>query len=229
MALMNIKDMTLSVALDSGMYWTEEVPPGTVEQSTGSFGTDFGSKVMNIKISGGSLNLKAAIKSIIGYSQVITDMGRMFDPNDPVAQFRSRLNRVTPVTHSELSGLVATKILSVQGRGIDKMGPNRGVGGTSGNWEYTYLSVLFEVPKYPIIPDTGAGRELQHIPHRWRNSRIQEVLPFRLRDELRNGRSQGSCLEPMRSEGQSCYEDVDGGPIRQDAEGEAHHPLVRCG
>ena len=147
--------MNLPRPLASSKSWTEELPDGAIEQSTGSFGYDFGQKVLNIKIRGGEVNLRAAIKYIVGYSQVLP----RFNPAILSAQGPYRLNRVLPARHPYLPGLRATKILSCTGRGIDKAGPKRMAAGTSGNWEYTYLSILFEIPKYPMIDDsTLAGR-----------------------------------------------------------------------
>lgn len=144
-----------------GNSWTEELPDGGVEASTGSFGYDFGQKVLNIKIAGGATNLRAAIKYIVGYSQVLP----IFDPSRNAVQGPYRLNRVLPAKHPHLPGLRATKILACTGRGTDKKGPKRMAAGAAGNWEYTYLSILFEIPKYPMLTDAERGDLPEYVRH----------------------------------------------------------------
>lgn len=161
-----MRNLTLTTKLPSGKSWTEELPEGAVEQSTGSFGADFGQKVLNIKIAGGLdgyKNLQMAIWKILGYSECISTVtGFPFDPtNSGISQDPYKLTRHTPCKHPTFQGLYATKILSCTGRGISRQGPNSRVDGTDGNYEFIYLSILFEIPKYPILSDT----ELQNVQY----------------------------------------------------------------
>lgn len=150
-----MKDMQLPYALDSGRYWTEESPPGGISQSAMSFGGDYGTRVLNIKIKWGSL--AAAIRHIVGYSSVFP----AFDPNSFSTQGPFSLSRQTPARHPQWPNFFATKILSVQGRSPSKVvapsetrgGAVRAGDGTYGNWEFAYLSIQFEIPKYPIMDD----------------------------------------------------------------------------
>ena len=74
-----MKNMNLPVKLPSGRSFTEE-KPSFAQRSTESWGGDFGSKVLNIKIDGGLDNVRAAISYIVGYSSVITTPGAFGTP-----------------------------------------------------------------------------------------------------------------------------------------------------
>lgn len=156
-----MKDMVLPHTLPSGKYWTEELPPGGIQQSTMSFEPSSGIRILNIKIPW--LSLGAAISHILSYSTV----DPVFDPNNSQSQGPYRLKRHLPAKHPQWPNMRATKILSIQGRGPSKdvgggflSGAVRSGDGTYGNWQFAYLSIQFEVPLYPILSDDEIQSEM---------------------------------------------------------------------
>lgn len=154
---------------DLPIPWTEIIPPGSVQSSTQSYGADFGSRVMTIKIAWHLLF--NAIHHIVGWSATVqpgTTLARAaagiqgngyFDTNNPAAQGPYILLRKNPARHPAMPNLRATKIVSVQGKGLrnDVGGPRGGKvacgQGFYGNWENAEVSILFEIPKYPIVDE----------------------------------------------------------------------------
>lgn len=170
--------MSLGYKLPSGRSWTEELPPGGMSRSTMAFAADSGVRVLNIKINW--LALAEAIKYIVGYS-VTTPV---FNPASPSAQGPYTLSRFPPARHPAWPNLRATRILSVTGHTPSRAtggGANAGAvysgitDGTYGNWQYAYLSIQFEVPKYPIMSDVelqsagiGVGTRPEYLRnHLW--------------------------------------------------------------
>lgn len=147
--------MNLPEPLSSGKSYTEEVPEGTIEQQAASFGADFGSKVLNIKIKGSWDNLREAIKYIVGYSETVSSVGgQPFNPYNAAVQGPYYLRRIDPARHPHFKGMRATKILGVTGKGISKDHPvTRHAAGTTGTYEFIYISILFEIPKFPYFSD----------------------------------------------------------------------------
>lgn len=145
-------------------HWTEEIPTGSVQQSASSYGWNSGSRVLNIKISGRDMSSSLAAKTIahiVGYSETLAQStGRPFDPSSATVQGPYRLSRKLPAKHPAMPMLRATKILSVQGRGLSKTVGGEsggkvasGASGYYGNYEWVYISILFEIPRYPLLPD----------------------------------------------------------------------------
>lgn len=140
---------------DAGFSWSEIIPPGSVQSSTMSFAQDSGQVTFNIRIDGDWTTLREAIKYILGYSIVLP----IFDPNNALTQGPYRLSRIPPARHPAFPAMRATKILSIQGRGIHTNGRRTAGSGYYGTWEHFDISILFEIPKYSIMTDAElAGR-----------------------------------------------------------------------
>lgn len=165
-----MQNFTLPHKLESGRSWTEELPPGSHQRATGSFGYDNGSAVLNIKINGHWENLTTfgdinnngnggAIAQIVGFSTCVAANGTVFNPNDLSAQGPYKLRRRLPARHPRYKSMFATKILSVQGvkpYSTHKDGGGGNVGeGHIGAWQYVYISILFELPRYSMLDDAG--------------------------------------------------------------------------
>ncbi len=150
--------MILTYKLTSGRSWTEESPKFD-QRSTETWGADFGSKVLNIYINGLAANVRAAIAYIVGYSECVSvATGQRYDPANPAIQAPFKLKHYAPARHPINSGLRATKILSVTGTGKrnltnDGAAASRPVDGTTGQYFEALVSILFEIPKYPIMSD----------------------------------------------------------------------------
>lgn len=136
--------MTLPDQLPSGIFWSEEIPQGSVQSSSMNFASDSGKVVLNIRIAGGVDNLRQAIAYILGYSEVQGDTD-----HGPYVLFRK-----TPARHPAFPALRATQILSAQGRGLKDYGGVDVLSGVYGEWALTYLSIMFEIPRYPILEDS---------------------------------------------------------------------------
>lgn len=152
-----MENLNLLQKLPSGRSWTEELPPGSHQRSSGTYASDSGQQTLNIKIAGSWKNVQRAIWMIVGYSDCVsTTTGLPFDPSNPAAQGPYILKRFPPATHPTLRGLRATKILSAQGvsltKGFGAGGLNVGDGHVA-NWEFFYLSILFEIPRYAILSE----------------------------------------------------------------------------
>lgn len=160
-----MKDMILPYTLpNTDNFWTEECPPGGMSQSSMSFEPDSSVRILNIKIPW--LALGAAISHILSYSTV----DPVFDPNNTAQQGPYRLKRHLPAKHPQWPNMRATKILSVQGRGPSRTtgggilsGAVNTAAGVYGNWQYAYLSIQFEVPKYPMLTDNEIRTEASQI------------------------------------------------------------------
>jgi hypothetical protein len=157
-----MQNLTFTDRLPSGRSWTEEIPPGSMQRSSRSFTADSSAVVLNIKMEGTDINLRTAIPYILGYSEIRTILGNQvpFNPNDPSAQGPYFLHRKLPATHPSFPNLRATKILSATGGGL-RHGPGTGPGtgkipvnqGTTGEYQFIWMSIQFEVPPYPILDD----------------------------------------------------------------------------
>jgi hypothetical protein len=156
--------------LPSGNAWTEEKPP-FAQQSTASWGTDFGSVVLNIKVDGSLDNLRYIISYIVGYSEVV------FVAAGGVG---FTLSRHTPAIHPAYTGLFATKILSVTGKG-NRDTPGEGAiiagQGVMGEYQYAYISILFEIPKYDILTDAQNSGQPEYKRYTtWEAEEMCEVI-----------------------------------------------------
>ena len=140
---------------DAGFSWAEIIPPGSVQSSTMNFAQDSGQVTFNIRIDGDWTTLREAIKYILGYAIVFP----IFNPNNLLMQGPYTLSRIPPARHPAFPAMRATKILSIQGRGIQTNGQRVAGPGYYGTWEHFDISILFEIPKYSIMTDTElAGR-----------------------------------------------------------------------
>ena len=159
-------NLTLPDLLPSGHSWTEEIPPGSVSRFQATFGSSSGLITLPIKIQGTWRNIASAIKQIIGYSEMVP----RFDPLSLSQQGPYRLTRVAPARHPYMAGMRATKILSVVGgglrtgtgdgmlkasppQGLNDKDPKRSEEGTYGQYQFVWLVVQFENPRYAILSD----------------------------------------------------------------------------
>lgn len=159
--------LNLTDKLPSGRSYTEEQPPGTHQRSSGSAGYDTGRITLNIKIMGSWRNVRGLIKQTVGYSQVWP----IFDPNNPAQQGPYRLSRIVPARHPRLRGLRCTQIVSWQGVGASKLAANITEKGDVGEGhigcpEYIYATLLFEVPRYPMLTDEEMSYTLHGVEQR---------------------------------------------------------------
>lgn len=152
-----MENVYLPTSLNSGRSWTQTLPPGSRSSDTGAFGYDSGQQTMTVMFRGTWENLRAFVKQVIGYSQVIPT----FDPSNTGNQRPTDgyiLRRVTPARHPRLRGMRATKIMNWYGLTINKTGSAAAGGGSAGEghvggWEYIIATVAFEMPRYPILND----------------------------------------------------------------------------
>ncbi len=144
-------NLNLPFKLRNGKSWSEE-KPDFFGKATQTWGADFGSVTLNVRINGKIDNVREAIKSIVGYSTVWP----IFDPFNPVQQGPYRLSRITPARHPGFPNLRATKILSIVGEG-NRNTPGEGKiksgDGSYGEWYEVVMAILFEIPKYAILSD----------------------------------------------------------------------------
>lgn len=222
---MNGVNAGLIAQLPSGAWWSEEKPAFT-QQSTQSYGSDFGSAVLNIKIDGSVLNLKNAIAYIVGYSQCISSTtGQPFDPNLADNQSPFYLSRKIPAIHPIYSGLYATKILSITGMGNWDI-PNRGAlikgSGVAGEWRYAIISILFEIPKYPIMTDQqnaildSSGNIVIRLPE---YLRYTEFLPEENYETLARKGQKWSFLSPETRQGGNIVKTYNGDRLLRQPKG----------
>jgi hypothetical protein len=130
-----------------------------------SFAADAGALPLNVKIRWKDLG--EAIKYIVGYSQTWP----IFNPtvfNSPANVGPYKLQRFLPARHPRFPNCFCTKILSCVGKALSPEERTKaglpvdrrvaaGLNGTYGDYDFAYLSLLFEVPKYPMMSDQELG------------------------------------------------------------------------
>jgi len=133
--------------------WSEECK--TRQQASQSWSPDSASVTYTIRIGesvgGTSEDVYQAIPQIVGSSTVVQQSG-----STPM------LSRLTPWTHPLYPWLRATKILSINGEGPkSRATTDSGYGSYGDAWRDYVISVLFEVPSFPIQEDDAIDAEYQ--------------------------------------------------------------------
>ena len=141
-----------------GFMWSEVIPKGSTSASSLNFTNDSASATLEIRFVWDADMLSKAITYILGYSTVISTVtGAPYDPtNTAIVQAPFRLSRVPPARHPRWPALRATKINSINGKGVNNTNdPVREYFGSKlGEWNEGTMSILFEMPTYSILSDS---------------------------------------------------------------------------
>lgn len=137
---------------DAGFQWNEEIPSGGISTNSYMIAMDSAAVTLTIKVLWS--DLYAAIKHIIGYSQVWPT----FDPNAFAgAQLPTHLERKIPARHPRWPTLIATRIVNIQGKALLRDVANQTVTvgpGTYGNYHWAYITIQFENPTFETLSDS---------------------------------------------------------------------------
>lgn len=136
--------------------WDEAVASGSISQDMLSFDTGSAQCTLTIRVQQyNSRMLRQMISHILGTAKI--EPG--FNNANPSAQGPYRLSRLPPARHPRYRGLFANKILSITGKGLEKINPRgeaekeRVGNGYIGCHGVTEFKIQFGLPLHRILQD----------------------------------------------------------------------------